>query len=232
MPDRLVNLVSPVAKLHAQKLAPALEALVGHACLQSAMSAALISRGMFPGTAQMTVDQWRSLGLLVPPSVYAPAHVAEATLMGTTVPITQQVLSQQPWLANVLAVTPGYERLMAQPGIAGIPGVGMLGKGVQQMLTQPWAPGVLGAPQIGVPFGPQILGAPQIGVPFGPQILTQPGVSQILTQPGISQVLTQPGLAQVVTQPGISQVLTQPAQALGLPGVPAVFGHQPGMGIY
>lgn len=148
LPDRLFTMMAPVAQLHARKMASAFEALCAQACLESAMTGALVARGMAPGTAQMTVDQWQALGLFVPANVYAPAHIAEATLTGQAVPTTQQV-GTQPGLIGALGMTPGYEQLMAQPGVMGKQ-LGMMGK----------QSGIMGKPGIQPTMQPGMTGKP------------------------------------------------------------------------
>lgn len=157
MPHRLLNMVAPLAQLHARKMTPAFEALCATACTDSALASALVARGVSPGIAQITVEQWKSLGLLIPPEVFAPAHVLESTLLGTVGPVAQQVAAVQPWLARSIALSPGYERAMAAlPGVAGI------------------APGLAGIAPFGVPgitgyermMGISPFISP-MGVPFG-----------------------------------------------------------------
>jgi hypothetical protein len=146
LPDRFVQMVAPVAALHARKMAPAIEALVHHSTLQSALTGGLIARGLDPSTARMVIDQWNALGLFISPSVYAPAHVAEAVLTGVAVPTAQRVFGAQPSLAGFMAKTPGYEYLMAQPGVGAAPW--------QAAIPLPTAaPVPVGAP---VPFAPQV----------------------------------------------------------------------------
>lgn len=114
MPDRFSAMVTDVAMKQAHSMSEAFDALCTKACINSAMAGALVARGVDPGTANMIVKQWDALGLFIPPGVYAPAHVMEATVLGTAPHVARQTAAAQPWLISYMAAAPGYERLAAQ----------------------------------------------------------------------------------------------------------------------
>lgn len=160
MADRLFAMMAPLAQYHAHKIGPALEALCAHACLESAMTGALVSRGMQPGQAQMTVDQWRALGMFSSPSLYAPAHVTEAALRGTTPLVAQQAFAQ-PGPIAALGLAPGYEQLGAQMGMlpqAGMMGQPGIGKMAQPGIGKMAQPGIGKMAQPGMMIQPGMMG--------------------------------------------------------------------------
>jgi hypothetical protein len=156
--DRLFSMMAPVAMNQAHRMSSAFEALCAQACLESAMTGALISRGMQPGQAQMTVDQWRALGMSISPSLYAPAHVAESTLQGTAPMVARQAMAQ-PGPITALGLAPGYEQLGAQLGIR--PQAGMMGQApmrVQPGIGKMAQPGIGKMAQPGMMMHPGVMG--------------------------------------------------------------------------
>lgn len=165
--DRLASRVSPLAVLYARRMGPAFEALCTQACMDSALAGALVGQGMDPGTAHMVVQQAQALGLTISPSVYAPAHVLEATAMGTAVPTAQRVAASMPWIPAYMAQLPGYEPVAQwiPPGTA--PAAALMEPRGVTAAAPGWAKGV--GPGPGKAAGP--------GKATGPGKAAGPGVA-------------------------------------------------------
>lgn len=118
MPHRLHLMTAPIAAYQTAMDGRALQAILSQATHEAAMQGVLMGRGIDPGTSRMIIDTWRAQGLLVAPSVYAPAHVAEAVATGSAAQIAQQVFRTQPSLLGYAAAIPGYEQSMAQAQMA------------------------------------------------------------------------------------------------------------------